>query len=188
MSDDKTSSQCGFTYFVVFALRNPMVFQGTKDGLCYVLRGSLRSVVFSEVCWIRLSALRILLIVLAERSVSTVWFQDGGENLICSEIWFLILLAVRFCRRIVALAMLGIIGSASVILHALFSRRRRRAGALEDSDTSSDSSSAEAMKKVQVSCRNCRFATGLFTFNSSFQECRFRRRGPKQSPLRLVLH
>lgn len=51
--------------------------------------------------------------------------------------------------RIVALAMLGIIGSASVILHALFSRRRRRAGALEDSDTSSDSSSAEAMKKTK---------------------------------------
>ncbi|KAK6033175.1 kinase domain protein [Ostertagia ostertagi] len=51
--------------------------------------------------------------------------------------------------RVVALAMLGLVGSATVILHALVGRRRRRQGALTDSPSSSDVSSMNAMKKTK---------------------------------------
>ncbi|WKY16205.1 hypothetical protein Q1695_001135 [Nippostrongylus brasiliensis] len=51
--------------------------------------------------------------------------------------------------RIMALAMLGVVGSATVILHGLLTRRRRRLRrAVEDSTASSDSSQVNAMTKV----------------------------------------
>ncbi|KAK6043816.1 hypothetical protein COOONC_18679, partial [Cooperia oncophora] len=46
--------------------------------------------------------------------------------------------------RVVALAMLGLLGSATVILHSLMGRRRRRQGALIDSPSSSNASVSNA--------------------------------------------
>ncbi|XGW32331.1 hypothetical protein V3C99_017125 [Haemonchus contortus] len=48
--------------------------------------------------------------------------------------------------RVVALAMLGLLGSATVILHALLSRRRKSQAALVDFSSSSNTSSFNAIK------------------------------------------
>ncbi|KAK6051137.1 kinase domain protein [Cooperia oncophora] len=51
--------------------------------------------------------------------------------------------------RVVALAMLGLLGSATVILHSLMGRRRRRQGALIDSPSSSNASVSNATKRTK---------------------------------------